>query len=216
MRDCGAPRRAAPTGELATRRPAACPTIPCQCPHELETLLPMPSLSSFLRARLVVFAAVAACLAGCAAPHAASPAGASGTSSSAAPASTPVTAATRPAAPPDPAVLGLWKIEQARGAPLLHKLNARLDFGAGGRLAANGGCNSIASTYTLEANRLTLGALATTRKACNEALMEQEDRVLTALERATTARVPPHGLLELLDADGAVLLRASRLPPAAQ
>ena len=184
----------------------------------MENLLPMPSLPlSLSRARLVVAAAAAAAfLCGCAAPDAASPAPAdSGTPASTAPAPAPATVAARPAVPPDPAVLGLWKIEQARGAPLLHKLNARLDFGAGGRLAANGGCNSIGSTYTLEANRLTLGSLVTTRKACNEALMEQEDRVLTALERATAARVPPHGLLELLDADGTVLLRGSRLPPAA-
>lgn len=114
------------------------------------------------------------------------------------------------AAAPDPKVLGLWKIEQARAAPLLHKLNARIEFGAEGRFSANGGCNSITSSYTLEANALKLGPLAIGRKACPEALMEQEDRVITALERATSARVPGHGLLELLDADGTVLLRASR------
>lgn len=118
-------------------------------------------------------------------------------------------------AAPDPKVLGQWKIEQARAAPLLHKLNARIDFGAEGRLSANGGCNSISSSYTLEANALKLGPLAVGRKACPEALMEQEDRVITALERATSARVPGHGLLELLDADGTVLLRASRLEPGA-
>ena len=125
----------------------------------------------------------------------------------------PAPSAAKSAVPPDPAVLGLWKIEQARAAPLLHKLNARLDFAPDGRLVGNGGCNSLTSAYTLQGNRLTLGPLATTRKTCGEALMEQEDRVLTALERAVTARVPPHGLLELLDADGTVLLRGSRLPP---
>ena len=120
------------------------------------------------------------------------------------------------AAAPDDKVLGLWKIEQARSAPLLHKLNARIDFGADGRFSANGGCNAIAARYTLEGNALRLGPLATGRKACPEALMEQEDRVLTALERAASARVPDHGLLELLDADGTVLLRASRVPPTPQ
>lgn len=120
------------------------------------------------------------------------------------------------AAAPDPAVLGLWKIEQARAAPLLHKLNARIDFGSDGRFNANGGCNPIASSYALDGNALRLGPLATGRKVCPEALMEQEDRVLTALERAVGARVPPHGLLELIDANGTVLLRASRMPAAPQ
>ena len=115
------------------------------------------------------------------------------------------------AAAPDPKVLGLWKIEQARAAPLLYKLNARLDFGPDGKLVGNGGCNSIMSSYTLEANTLKLGVPASTRKVCPDALMEQEDRVLSALERAVAARVPDHGLLELLDADGTVLLRGSRV-----
>jgi len=154
----------------------------------------------------------AAGLAGCAAPPAQGPA--MPAAADASPAAAPAPAAAKPAVPPDPAVLGVWKIEQARAAPLLHKLNARLDFAPDGRLVGNGGCNGITSAYTLQGNRLTLGPLATTRKTCNEALMEQEDRVLTALERAVTARVPPHGLLELLDADGTVLLRGSRLPPA--
>jgi heat shock protein HslJ len=160
------------------------------------------------RVPLVEWLAVAAAaLAGCAAPPVQPPAGPAATAAVAPPAA-------QPAVPPDPAVLGLWKIEQARAAPLLHKLHARLDFAPDGRLAGNGGCNGITSAYTLQGNRLTLGPLATTRKTCNEVLMEQEDRVLTALERAVTARVPPHGLLELLDADGTVLLRGSRLPPA--
>jgi heat shock protein HslJ len=157
-------------------------------------------------------AVAAAALAGCAAPPAQSPA--VPTAEAPAQAAAPAPTGAKPPVAPDPAVLGVWKIEQARAAPLLHKLNARLDFGPGGRLAGNGGCNGITSSYTLAGNRLTLGPLATTRKTCTDALMEQEDRVLTALERAVTARVPPHGLLELLDADGTVLLRGSRLPPA--
>lgn len=121
------------------------------------------------------------------------------------------TAASPGAAVPDPRVLGLWKIEQARAAPIVHKLNARINFGKDGQLSANGGCNSIATPYTLAGNRLKLGSLAITRKACNEVLMEQEDRIITALERAVGAAVPPHGLLELSDENGTVLLRATRV-----
>ncbi len=153
-----------------------------------------------------------ACLAGLLGACATAPAPSAAPAPASAPSPpAPLNAPARIAAAPDPKVLGLWKIEQARAAPLLHKLNARLAFGSDGKLSGNGGCNNVSSVYTLEANQLELGPLVTSRKACGDALMEQEDRVLTALERARVARVPAHGLLELLDADGTVLLRGSRL-----
>lgn len=134
--------------------------------------------------------------------HAVEPA--PGTPSAAADAS----AALGPASAED--VLGLWIIEQARSAPLVDKRSARLNFGPGGVLSGNGSCNAIMARYTLEGQTLKIGPVGTTRKACSDALLEQEDRVLTALERAARAAVPPHGFLTLWDADGAVLMRASR------
>lgn len=125
----------------------------------------------------------------------------------------PIPAPTPPnvAAAPDPAVLGAWRIEQARSEPLLDRSAARVDFGPDGQLAGNGSCNTLRGRYTLTGNTLKIGPIVTTRMACATQAMEQEDRVLTALERAATARVPPHGFLTLADADGAVLLRASRI-----
>jgi heat shock protein HslJ len=113
----------------------------------------------------------------------------------------------------DSGILGEWIIEQARSAPITDKRNARLNFGADGSLSGNASCNALTTRYTLTGEALKLGAIATTRKACNEALLEQEDRVLTALERASRVAVPPHGFLTLWDADGAVLMRASRPGP---
>jgi heat shock protein HslJ len=113
----------------------------------------------------------------------------------------------------DSTVLGAWIIEQARSAPLTDKRAARLFFGADGALSGNGSCNDLSARYTLLGEALKIGAMATTRKACSEPLLEQEDRVLTALERAARAAVPPHGFLTLWDADGAVLMRASRADP---
>jgi heat shock protein HslJ len=129
------------------------------------------------------------------------------------PAPVPATApaaAPAPVAAPDAAVLGAWIIEQARSAPLTDKSKARLVFGPDGAMSGHASCNTMRGRYTLEGNALKIGAIATTRMACSEALLEQEDRVLTALERARRAAVPPHGFLTLWDADGAVLMRASR------
>ena len=107
-------------------------------------------------------------------------------------------------------VRGAWRIEQARSEPLLDKRHARLDFGTDGRLTGHTSCNRLSAPYTLEGDQLKVGAVVTTRMACAPLQLEQEDRVLTALELARTARVRPDGLLELRDEDGRGVLRATR------
>lgn len=117
------------------------------------------------------------------------------------------------AAAPGPApgdVRGAWRIEQARTEPMYDKRLARLDFGPDGRLSGHTSCNRLSASYTLAGDALKVGAVVTTRMACPRLQMEQEDRVLTALELARTARVRPDGLLELRDEDGRGVLRATR------
>lgn len=108
-------------------------------------------------------------------------------------------------------VRGQWRIEQARTEPLYDRGQARLDFGAGGRLSGHTSCNTLSADYLLEGERLRIGTVTTSRQRCNRLQLEQEDRILTALELATTARVRPDGLLELREADGRGVLRATRL-----
>jgi heat shock protein HslJ len=125
-------------------------------------------------------------------------------------------AAAPSAEPPTPPVSrevhGTWVIEQARTEPLLDKRRARLVLGRDGRLAGHTSCNAMNGSFTLQGDALKVGPIATTRMACGPLLLEQEDRILTALEIAATARVRPDGLLELRDADGRGVLRATRAP----
>lgn len=117
------------------------------------------------------------------------------------------------AAPPAaPDVHGAWVIEQARSEPILDKRRARLVLGRDGRLSGHNSCNAMNGTFTLEGDRIRIGPIATTRMACAELQRDQEDRILSALELAVTARVRPDGLLEIRDADGRGLLRATRAP----
>ena len=95
---------------------------------------------------------------------------------------------------------------------MLDQRLARLDFNADGRLTGHTSCNPLQGTWRLDGDRLTLGPVTTGRAACRPLLLEQEDRVLTALEASATARVRDDGLLELRDADGRGVLRATRLP----
>ncbi len=117
---------------------------------------------------------------------------------------------TAPTAPPLLDVRGLWRIEQARIEPIYDRQLARLELGADGHVSGHTTCNTFSGSYTLDGMQLRIGALATTRKRCGPLQMEQEDRILSALELAATARVRPDGLLELREADGRGVLRGTR------
>jgi len=106
---------------------------------------------------------------------------------------------------------GLWRIDQAQSEPILDRRHARIDFGRDGRLSGHTSCNEMRAGYTLDGSALTISALTlTTHARCGELQLEQEDRILTALEHVSSARVRDDGLLELRDRDGRGLLRATR------
>lgn len=113
-------------------------------------------------------------------------------------------------------VLGAWKIVQARVEPILDQRSARLDLGADGRLNGNTSCNTMAAPYRLDGSNIRIGAIVTSRMSCSPLRLEQEDRILSALESAATAIVRQDGLLEIRDSDGRGLLRATRFESAAQ
>ncbi|MFM9916520.1 MAG: META domain-containing protein [Rhizobacter sp.] len=130
----------------------------------------------------------------------------------------PATAQTAAAsAPPvSTSLLGAWKIVQARTEPILDQRNARLDLGADGRLSGHTSCNTMSAPYVLEGSQIHIGAIITSRLTCPPLRLEQEDRILTALESAVTAVVRGDGLLEIRDSDGRGLLRAIRFEAAAE
>ena len=107
-------------------------------------------------------------------------------------------------------VAGLWQIAQARTEPIVDRRRARLDFGADGKLTGHTSCNTLIARYTLVGVQFKVEAIATAGAVCRGLLAEQEDRIITALEAATTARVRPDGLLELRDEDGRGVLRGTR------
>jgi heat shock protein HslJ len=110
-------------------------------------------------------------------------------------------------------LLGPWRIDQARSEPILDRERARIELLGDGRFSGHTSCNTMTGSYTLSGDRIRFGPAATTRMACAELQREQEDRILTALELAATARVRPDGLLELRDTEGRGLLRATRPGP---
>lgn len=79
-----------------------------------------------------------------------------------------------------------------------------LQFGNDGRVNGHGGCNAFTGAYRIDGDRLTIGPLASTRKACMQppATMAQEAAYLKALESSARFRREADRL-DLYTADGA-------------
>jgi heat shock protein HslJ len=75
-------------------------------------------------------------------------------------------------------------------------------FTAEGQVGGDAGCNSYSGPYKLDGTSLTVGPLATTRKACEQAIMDQETAFLAALQTPTTVETSG-ATVTLRDASGA-------------
>lgn len=56
---------------------------------------------------------------------------------------------------------------------------------ADGIIAGDSGCNSYHATYTVDGTSISIGAMVSTRRACADDVMAQEQAFLTALQAAT-------------------------------
>jgi putative lipoprotein len=99
-----------------------------------------------------------------------------------------------------------WVAEDIGGGGVIDRLQSSISFTAEGQVHGSGGCNNFTGRYTLDGKTLSLGPLASTRKACPPAIMEQEARFLEALGKTRTYRFE-NGLLFLLDAQGSPVTR---------
>ncbi|MDA0181252.1 META domain-containing protein [Solirubrobacter phytolaccae] len=69
-----------------------------------------------------------------------------------------------------------------------------------GTLSGSDGCNRYTTSYTIDGDTLRLGAIVTTKMACEPARMERADAFRAALERASRWRVEDEELTLLDDA----------------
>lgn len=79
---------------------------------------------------------------------------------------------------------------------------------ANGTVSGSAGCNTFRGSYKLQGDRIAIGQLSTTRKACpGDGVMKQEANYVAALQNAATWKVE-RGLLTLFGADGNRLVEA--------
>ncbi|MFZ4539019.1 META domain-containing protein [Propionivibrio sp.] len=77
-----------------------------------------------------------------------------------------------------------------------------------GQVYGSSGCNTYRAAYTSEGNRLAIGPVASTRKACSaEGVMQQEREFLAAIESVKVWTISG-GMLDIHRADGERVLNA--------
>jgi heat shock protein HslJ/uncharacterized membrane protein len=88
-------------------------------------------------------------------------------------------------AAPLPALWGTaWRLEDLAGAGVVDRVQATLVFPSEGRASGNGSCNRFNGVVTIDGSSIQFGGIATTRKACVEAVMNQEEKYFAALRDA--------------------------------
>ncbi len=105
---------------------------------------------------------------------------------------------------------GNWLVEDIGGRGVIDRARSTIAFDDQGRVSGSGGCNQFNGSVAIEENSLTFGPLASTRRACPGAMMDQEDRYFIALDAARSYRYDGSYLF-LSDESGNDLLRLTRL-----
>lgn len=108
-------------------------------------------------------------------------------------------------------LIGSWTVEYIGERPVIDNSPAYIKFLEEDRVAGNSSCNQFTGTYNLRAGDLEVSKLASTKKMCPPALMEQEKRFLATLQRVKKFHIV-QGLLVLLDENNETLFKASPRP----
>jgi putative lipoprotein len=102
-----------------------------------------------------------------------------------------------------------WKLAWVEAFPSIPAgvATPTLRFEAGDRMGGRTGCNSAGGTYTVDGDRLTIGNIISTKRACAaQAGNQLEVAYLGALEQTRSFRIVDEKL-ELLDGSGSVVAR---------
>jgi heat shock protein HslJ len=77
-----------------------------------------------------------------------------------------------------------WLLEDLGGAGVLDRVQATLAFPEAGRVAGSSSCNRFTGSIEIGEGTIRFAQLASTRRACAPAVMDQEGKYLKALEDA--------------------------------
>ena len=110
----------------------------------------------------------------------------------------------------DTALVGsTWLVEDIEGGGVIDFLQSTLTFDSAEKVTGMGGCNNFFGAVKIDDLAIKLGPLGATRKACGDAIDNQEFRFFQVLEKVRSFELD-QGLLFLLDSEGKQVLRLSR------
>lgn len=98
-----------------------------------------------------------------------------------------------------------WVVEEISGQGVVDASRATLQFGADGRLSGNASCNQYGTQFSLEGDRLVLGPIVATRRACAMDLMDQEKLFFEVMNSAGQVKFGPGGVLTITAENGLFL-----------
>lgn len=113
------------------------------------------------------------------------------------------------AAPPaQPPIAGPeWRLEDLAGGGIIDNSHVTLMLGPEGRASGHGGCNRFFGSWTQTGSAISLGQMGSTKMACAEALMNQENKYLNALASAGAYSFDATGALIVTTAAGPLKFR---------
>ncbi|KGJ87739.1 META domain-containing protein [Colwellia psychrerythraea] len=114
---------------------------------------------------------------------------------------------------PTPETLsGSWLVQSIKNKPVISQSSARLTFDQKNKLSGSASCNNISTSYSLQNNSISIGPIATTRKMCLPALMQQESLLLQALGKVKRFQLN-NDQLSMYDHQGSLQIKATKTKP---
>ena len=103
-----------------------------------------------------------------------------------------------------------WQVTTFAGEAPLADHPITVEFDEEGNIAGNGSCNRFGGTCKIEGDKIEVGPLRSTRRACEPEIMQREHKFLALLGSVTSWEIDAGGTL-VLRADGGEI-RAERQP----
>jgi putative lipoprotein len=108
--------------------------------------------------------------------------------------------------------MGKWLAQSIRNAAVIDKLLSTIEIAADGKVTGNGGCNSFGGKATIASDKITFDSLTAAKLACSPAIMDQETKLLAALNDARRWLIDDQrGKLILFDAANKEILLFARM-----
>ena len=93
----------------------------------------------------------------------------------------------------------------------MDRAQSTLEVNEDGSVGGNTAVSRYGGKAIVDGRKIAFGSLALTRRAGPPALMDQESKFVAALEKVASFRIEENGLMLLLDTEGKVLLRFTKL-----